>query len=61
MQEEEAQIFPIDCLLIPVNWSHLSHLKGAQYWHVPAKVLPEQVDTSLSITEGIFILTYPNL
>ncbi|KAF8425526.1 Spc98 family-domain-containing protein [Tirmania nivea] len=47
-KEEEEAILPMDCFTIPVDWSHLQRLKGAQYWYVPAKVLPEQVDASVT-------------
>ena len=46
-------MLPMDCLTIPVDWSHLQTLKGAQYWYVPAKVLPEQIDASVTIDNGI--------
>ncbi|RPB26975.1 hypothetical protein L211DRAFT_599399 [Terfezia boudieri ATCC MYA-4762] len=47
--EEEEAILPMDYITIPVDWSHLQTLKGAQYWYVPATVLPEQIDTSVTL------------
>lgn len=53
-QEEEEQILPVECFTVPVDWSHLQRLKGAQYWYVPARMHPEEVDASLSIDKGTF-------
>ena len=51
-EEEEAR--PLDCFTVPVDWSVLKPLKGAQYWYVPNKAIDRQVDSSLSIDHGPF-------
>ncbi|KAF8449888.1 Spc98 family-domain-containing protein [Kalaharituber pfeilii] len=46
---EEPYKVPFELVTLSVDRGHLQILKGAQYWHVPERVSPEHVDSSLSL------------